>query len=670
MLDRTIALLVCVAALNVLAATARNTMPLDGEWTFARGDQPTAWQHISLPHTWNAGDGTTPHYYRGPATYRCRFDAPPARPGERTFIRFEGVSQDATVWLNDKPLGRHCGAFTAFCFEITHLLRNRGNVLCVDVTNAPDSLIMPLEGDFTVFGGIYRPVTLLVLPRICFTPLDFASTGVYISQTQVTAQHARLDLKAKVDAPRDRESDPLLRTIVIDPQGNTVAVNEQATATRNGQWLEFNQPIDINTPMLWDGLDRPQRYRFVCQLMQDGHAVDTLTTTLGLRYFAVDPHRGFFLNGRHYPLRGVNRHQDRQGMGWAITRHEHEEDMALIQDVGANCIRLAHYPHAEYFYHLCDSVGMMVWAEIPYIGRGTRAAAFDANALQQLTELIRQNYNHESIFCWSLFNELGGPARPHELVELLNDLAHREDPTRLTVAAANNDGRPENDMTDIMAYNTYPGWYWAEPDAMRWAIDWKYSPERDRAIGISEYGAGASIHQHDQHVTKAPKTDGPFHPEEWQAIVHEANYREIAQRPYVWGSFVWNMFDFASGGRHEGDTQGMNDKGLVTYDRKTCKDAFYFYKANWTRQPMVYITSRRHTPRTEAVTDIKVYSNCRQVNVVVNGEPIQVQNRGLGIFEAHGMKLKHGDNQIVAFGITDEHATPVADQCVWTLNEQ
>lgn len=650
--------------LGVTGAQARVVVPLKGRWTFARGDNPTAWQQVDIPHSWNAQDGTTPDYYRGEAAYRCSFDAPTSGRGDRTFIRFEGVSQEATVWLNGKRLGRHQGAFTAFSFELTQLLKPRGNELLVEVTNAPDSLIMPLEGDFTIFGGIYRPVSLMVLPATCFTPLDYASSGVYISQTDVNDHQARLDIKAKVDT-RGATRGLQLRTTVLDPQGSQVLQQTQEGAVMVDKFLEINQQVTIDNPQLWQGIDNPQRYRFVFELLQDGKVVDTLTQHMGLRYYKVDPHRGFFLNGKHHPLRGVNRHQDRQGMGWAITEREHDEDMAIIQEIGANCIRLAHYPHAGYFYNLCDRAGMLVWAEIPYVGHGTRSAAFDANALQQLTELIRQNYNHESIFCWSLFNELGGPKKPHELVAMLNDRAHAEDPTRLTVAAVNNDGRPENDMPDIIAYNTYPGWYWADPDAMQWAIDWKYKPDSDRAIGISEYGAGASVRQHDQHITKAPKTDGPYHPEEWQATVHEVNYREIAKRPYVWGSFVWNMFDFASAGRHEGDAMGINDKGLVTYDRRTRKDAFYFYQAQWSRQPMVYITSRRHTPRTEALTDIKLYTNCPVVSLTVNGREVLLEQGELGIAIARNVTLQPGDNLITATAQRD--GTTVTDQCTWTL---
>lgn len=650
---------------------ARTSIPLAKGWSFAKveGEKPCQWEDVTLPHTWNDADGTTPNYYRGKAVYRCRFDAPPVQlHAQRTFVRFEAVSQDATVWLNGKKLGRHQGAFTAFCFEITHILKKKDNELVVEVTNAADSLIMPLEGDFTIFGGIYRPVALVILPDVCFTPQDYASCGIYVSQSKVNDEIAHLNIIAKVDGAKDSDGTYGLRTTVFAPDGHIVVTATNSNSVQGGPFLTLDQSVDISNPQLWDGISNPAMHRFFFELTHDGQVIDTLSQNIGIRYFEVNPHHGFFLNGKEFPLRGVNRHQDHDGMGWAITHREHSQDMELIKEIGANCVRLAHYPHSNEFYTLCDEVGMLVWAEIPYIGHGTRHYAFDANARQQLTELIRQNYNHCSIFCWSLFNELGGSGRPHELVEQLNELAHREDPTRLTVAAANNDGRPENDMTDIMAYNTYPGWYWADPGTMQWAIDWKYDPNKNRAIGISEYGAGASINQHDQHIAKAPKTDGNWHPEEWQALVHEGNYREIRKRPYVWGSFVWNMFDFASASRHEGDRQGINDKGLVTYDRQTRKDAFYFYQANWSKKPMVHITSKRHTPRTEALTDIRVYSNCPEVSIEVNGKSVHVERLEQCIYVAHNVKLISGENHIEAFGITTENNEAITDQCSWTLN--
>ena len=414
MIRRLTLVLLVLLLLPLSQMHARTATRLTRGWTFTPVGNTVAahWQPVTIPHTWNADDGTRPDYYRGAAEYRCQFDAPSeAQNGQRTFVHFEGVSQDATVWLNGKRLGRHRGAFTAFNFEITSLLRSKGNELRVEVTNAPDSLLIPLEGDFTIFGGIYRPVSLLTMPQVCFTPRDHASCGVYVSQTSVSAERAVLDVLAKVDVPAGyslADGDLTMRTTVMAPDGKQVdqQVSGLAQQVADAPFLNLNQSITIQHPHLWNGINDPAQYRLHFELLQGGQVVDTLSQLIGVRHFEVDPHRGFFLNGQSFPLRGVNRHQDRDGMGWAITSREHRQDMELIQEIGANCIRLAHYPHAQEFYSLCDQTGMLVWAEIPYIGHGTRHHAFDANARQQLTELILQSYNHCSIFCWSLFRDL------------------------------------------------------------------------------------------------------------------------------------------------------------------------------------------------------------------------------------------------------------------------
>lgn len=402
------------------------------------------------------------------------------------------------------------------------------------------------------------------------------------------------------------------------------------------------------------------------ELLDGKEVIDTLSQRIGLRYFSIDPEKGFFFNGQPYRLAGVNRHQDRPGKGWAISQADHEEDMALIKEIGANTIRLAHYPHSEQFYNLCDDNGMLVWAEIPFVGHGTDSPEFADNLKTQLTELIRQNYNHPSIFIWSLFNEIGfgnsGAVKPDNIVAELNALAHAEDPSRPTVGATNKDDLPENWIPDYLAYNNYPGWYWAEPAAMGPSTDWK---NKGKGVAISEYGAGASIHDHDQHIKSAPKTDGHYHPEEWQATVHEGNYRELAKRPYVWATWVWNMFDFASSWRNEGDTRGTNDKGLVTYDRKTPKDAFYFYKAQWSEEPMAYITSRRHIIRENADTQVKVYSNCDTVELRVNGNPVGAVKPEGGIAKWDNVTLRPGKNKIEVIGTAG--GKRVADSCEWTL---
>lgn len=669
-------LLVLVCASASQAGGLRSKVVLTQGWQFARTDVPdsqfatTAWRKVSVPHCWNDSDGTTPGYYRGPATYRLHFDRPSHTGGKRLFLRFEAVAMQAQVWLNGHRLGQHKGGFTAFCFEITPYIRDKSNELVVRASNAPDSTIMPLDGDFTMHGGIYRPVWFLALPATCVTPLDHGASGVYISQLQADSAVARLEVLTKVDVRYAQHSKMQVRTLVIAPDGKQVACVDGGQMTRTGALAQVRQHVAIDHPVLWQGKKSQRLYRFETQVLVNGRLVDTLSQQLGLRSFSIDAHKGFSLNGHSWPLRGVNRHQDRPGKGWALSNADHDQDMHWIKTIGANAVRLAHYPQSDYFYSLCDREGILVWAEIPYIGRGSYGSAeFEVNALAMLRELILQNYNHCSIFCWSLFNELGGKGRPDLLVARLNELAHSLDSTRVTVAAVNNDGRPENDMPDIIAYNTYPGWYWAEPNTMGVCMDWKYDPHRDRCVGVSEYGAGASITQHQQGMPHAPKTDGAWHPEEWQAIVHEGNYHEILRRPWLWGTFVWNMFDFASAGRHEGATMGINDKGLVTYDRTTAKDAFFYYQAQWADAPMVHIASKRDSVRTSGITDVKVYSNCPTVRLWVNGQlqPAVTATDHVSLW--HAVSLQPGQNDIKAEALSAAGDT-VTDACQWQLNSK
>ncbi len=651
----------------VAGAQLRESVNLSDGWQFAKGDtdinnlNALNWENIAVPHCWNAYDATSPDYYRGVAMYRCSFQRPKSVKGKRLFLRFEAISQEAKVYINGEFLGEHKGAFGAFCYEITPYVKKGGNEIVVRADNAHNPDIAPLAGDFTKFGGIYRPVSLLILPSNCITPLDYASSGMYISQTSVDNSRAEIDLLVKVDAV---DNDNLkLRASVYAPCGDKIITLTTDNYTRQDGMLEYRSDIRLDNPLLWDGLNAPHQYRIFCELLNGNKVVDTLSQYIGLRYFSIDPQKGFFLNGKSYQIRGVNRHQDRPGKGWALSDADHEEDMKLIQEIGANGVRLAHYPQSDYMYTLCDKAGMLVWAEIPFIERATDdSKAFADNLKQQLVEMIRQNYNHSSIFCWGLYNELG-KGRPEGLVAELNELAHREDPTRITIAAANND-RPENKIPDYIAYNTYPGWYWAGPETMAPSIDWKND---GKGVCISEYGAGASILHHKQGVTQAPKTDGDFHPEEWQATVHEGNYREITKRDFVWGTFVWNMFDFASATRNEGDTPGMNDKGLVTYDRKIPKDAFYFYKANWSKQPVLHITSKRHVDRDEEVTDVKVYSNCENVSLKVNGMKMLFVEPEHNVYLWKNITLHPGEN-IVEVSVVVNGKT-YTDKCVWNYKK-
>ncbi|HOB32793.1 MAG TPA: glycoside hydrolase family 2 TIM barrel-domain containing protein [Verrucomicrobiota bacterium] len=423
-------------------------------------------------------------------------------------------------------------------------------------------------------------------------------------------------------------------------------------------------------PRLWNGRIDPYLYTAVIELRDaNGTVRDAVRQQLGLRSFRVDPDRGFILNDKPYHLHGVNRHQDRLNKGFAISEADQEEDLALILEMGCTVVRCAHYQHSDYFYSLCDRAGLLVWAELPQVDRIHPSPEFAATSRSQLLDLIRQNINHASIFTWSLYNELRpNNPDPHRLLQDLHNLARAEDPTRPTIGATCTWGWPQmNKITDLLGWNIYPGWYpeWGPLESYGPKLDSYRTTSRHGGFAVSEYGAGANVEHHEDNP-KLPVHNGQWHPEEWQAINHEVGWAEMAKRPYVWGTFLWNMFDFTSYWRREGGIPGRNDKGLVTYDRKIRKDAFYFYKANWNPEPMVYITSRRYTERTNAVTDVKVYSNAKTVELFVNGISAgRKEGSPHGVFIWREVRLQPGENRIEARA--RHKRTDLHDSCVWTL---
>lgn len=661
---------------------SRSVTAISDGWRFIREDANGAsssafddskWGLISLPHTWNDKDTLKGgNYYRGPGWYRIKLAIPETAKTSRVFINFEAASLVADVYFNGVHLGQHRGGFTAFCYELTPHIRWDGeNVLAVRVDNSLVEDVPPLSGDFNIFGGIYRPVWLIITNPVCISPTDYASPGVYLKQTKVSKEQATIDVLARVSNLTGKAASVKSRVSLLDKDSKVVAQGESQKQATGGRMADLKCQVSVKEPHLWNGRKDPYLYQAKVELLCDGSVIDEITQPVGLRYYSVDPNKGFFLNGDSYPLRGVDRHQDRPGKGWAISYADQEEDANLILEIGATCLRLAHYPHSDYFYSLCDKNGLVVWAELPLVNQVLGTNAFRKNAKQQLTELIRQRYNHPSIMFWSLYNELGNSGKcddPRPLLTELNLLAKKEDPTRLTTAASND---PSNNwpgvraIADLIAWNPYFGWYRGTPPQLNQEIDKYKHDANDKPVGISEYGAGASIKQHEQNMKKVPVTAGKWHPEEWQAIVHEENYSAIEARPYVWGSYVWVMFDFASAWRNEGDTPGINDKGLVTADRKTRKDAFYFYKAKWTTEPFVYITSRRHTERTDPNTIVKVYSNCSTAELKVNGQSVGSQSATGCVFKWPDIWLKEGLNTIEAIATRD--GKTYTDRCEWTL---
>jgi len=677
-LMRTFFVLMFAAACS-LNLSARESTLLDSGWKFQSGEavnaeQPgfddSSWQRISIPHNWGweeAQQGR--HFYRGPGWYRRELNLVP-ETGKRYFLRFEAASLVADVYLNGTKLGEHRGGFGAFCYEITGNLAASGtNVLSVRVSNKAEPDIAPLSGDFSVYGGLYRPVHLIETAAENFTLTDHGSPGVAWQQTSVSKKRAVLDVTAQISNGTGQQRPLTLVATVLDADGNPVATSSQPVTLATNVTAPYWLRVTVPHPHLWNGRPDPYLYKAVIELRSGDNVVDSVEQPLGLRFYSVDPDKGFFLNGKPYPLHGVNKHQDRFNEGWAVSEADLDEDMALIKELGATVVRCAHYQHSDYFYSLCDKAGMLVWAEIPQVNEINPSEQFEETSRNQLLDLIRQNINHPSIFVWSLFNELWpGRPDPHRELQDLKVVANGEDPTRPTIAATSNNAMPQmNKIPDWLGWNIYPGWYvgWGTKDDFGKLLDDRRQDSRHGGFCMSEYGAGANVNQHEQNP-KPPMPDGQWHPEEWQNEVHEAAWAAVKQRPFVWGTFVWNMFDFAVSTRHEGDVPGRNDKGLVTYDRKTKKDAFYFYKANWSDEPVLYITSRRFTERTNAVTDVKIYSNARKVELVVNGKSLGARSDGInGVFVWKDVQLRPGENPIQTYA--RRGGKRLSDGCVWDL---
>lgn len=636
----------------------RQDILLNNDWNFRFSHQVQKGTEVrvDLPHTWNAQDALSGKidYKRGIGNYEKNLFIRPEWKGKRLFIRFEGVNNIADVFINRRHIGEHRGGYGAFIFEITGKVEyGKENSILVRVNNGEQLDIMPLVGDFNFYGGIYRDVHLLITDETCISPLDYASPGVRLIQDSVSHRYAKV--RAIVDLSNGSSGNQEVELNVRLLDGQRVVKEGTKNVNLSGnEVMQQELTFEIDQPHLWNGRQDPFLYQAEVTLFRNGQMVDRVTQPLGLRFYRIDPDKGFFLNGKHLPLQGVCRHQDRSEVGNALRPQHHEEDVALMLEMGVNAVRLAHYPQATYFYDLMDKNGIIVWAEIPFVGPGgyndkgfVDLPAFRANGKEQLKELIRQHYNHPSICVWGLFNELTELGdNPVEYIKKLNVLAHQEDTTRPTTSASNQMG-DLNFITDAIAWNRYDGWYGGTPaDLGKW-LDRMHKDHPEICIAISEYGAGASIyHQQDSLVKTVPTSW--WHPENWQTYYHIENWKTISSRPYVWGSFVWNMFDFGAAHRTEGDRPGINDKGLVTFDRKVRKDAFYFYKANWNREePMLYLTGKRNTVRTQHLQTITAFTNLSGAELFVNGKSYgKAIPDSYAILEWKNVELQPGENEI------------------------
>jgi beta-galactosidase len=654
---------------------------LDPGWRFIRQDVPgaqdvnfddSAWAPVALPHTWNNLDGEDGgnNYYRGIGWYRTHCPVDRNLAGRQLFLKVDGAFLVTDVFVNGTHLGQHRGGFAAFVLDATRCLKVGGdNVIAVRVSNAPAADVAPLSADFTFFGGLYRDVHLIATDPVHISPLDYGSPGVYLRPTQVSSNAAALQITALVSNASPRMVTAQVRTVVTDADSNIVTTVSNTITLSPASLSNVVASTTLTKPHLWKGLYDPYLYHVFVEVRDGAKLVDAVAQPLGFRYFSVDAANGFFLNGQHYDLHGVSMHQDWLHRGWAIGDAEQRANFALLKEIGATVVRLSHYQHSEHTYELADQDGIVLWTEIPLVNRITESPAFYANARQQMRELIRQNYNHPSVMCWGLFNEITmskGP-RPTNLARQLAELVAEEDPTRPSTSAANSDdNEPSNWCSELSSFNKYFGWYNGElKDFGAWA-DRVHARYPTRSIGISEYGAGANPVHHSERSAH-PDPGGPFHPEEYQNLLHESHWQQMEERPFLWCKILWCMFDFASDGRNEGGIPGRNDKGLVTYDRSTRKDAFFYYKANWTTNPMVYITGHTLTNRMTNAITAKVYANCDTVELLLNGASQGVVTSTNCIF-TWPVRLQRGTNVVQAVGT--KGSIKVSDSLVWNAAAQ
>jgi beta-galactosidase len=672
------ALLSCLAG---WAHAARETIELDAAWRFRFGElaatpdlaAAAAWEEVALPHTWNARDGADGggDYARGTGWYVRRFTLAPAWRTKRVFIEFDGASRVAQVWLNGHVIGEHAGGFARFRFDLTPALRADGdNVLAVSVSNAPDGT-PPFSADFTFFGGLYRGVRLVAVDEVHVELLDHASPGVYVTPQRVSPASAEVGVAVLVrnDAARDVSAE--VEVVLRDAAGRAVGTQMRSADLPAGATTRTSVDFLLAQPRLWDGRRDPHLYRAEVTVRVGGVVRDRLTERFGVRSFRIEAEKGFLLNDRPLDLYGASRHQDRAGKGWAISAADEREDFALMQEMGVTAVRVAHYPQSMLWFDLADEAGLIVWAEIPVVNEVPADARYLENARQQLRELVRQNYNRPGIVVWGVGNEVredgeksGGPQRVNgehsdRVIRELAQTAQTEDPTRLSVYASHHRAEDtRNFHTDVVAFNRYQGWYsGAIKDIGPWLDDAhrRYPAAR---IGLSEYGAGANPFHHEWPPRKPPHA-GPWHPEEYQSEFHEQYWLALRARPFVWCKFIWNMFDFAVDSRSEGEAPGMNDKGLVSYDRRLKKDAFFWYKANWSDAPVLHLTSRRWTSRPAGKTELKAYSNAPRVELWLDGRSLGVVESADRIFRWEA-ELAPGAHRVVV------RAGELRDEIVFT----
>lgn len=637
-----------------LSTQARDIYSLNRGWTFFTGQATVVEQgvEVNLPHTWNndAISGKS-DYYRGIGNYSRTIDIPSTWSRRRLFVRVLGANTVTDLFVNGRYVGEHRGGSSAFTFEITDFVRfGSGNDLRLVVNNAPRLDVMPTAGEANCYGGLYRGVELIVTDVYTVSPLVDGSDGVWIIQQKVSSDRVEAEAHISLTGSTRIPSQSRVELKVYDADDVAVTDNIVDIDANNETLVKI--PFVIEHPTLWQGTVNPYQYRVDVKLTAGDRIVDSLSVATGFRTCAVDSKRGFLLNGVRYPLRGVVLHRDRMMFGSAMTPLQIEEDFRLLTQMGANAVRVAGGQHSEYFYSLCDDAGIIVWSEIPFMGQAyftdsqyINTEAFRADGVKQLHEMVMQLYNHPSVAFWGLFSNLSYRGDdPTDYVRTLNTEVKSIDPSRVTVAVSNQDGEL-NFITDAIVFDHSFGWKSGSPDDVGIWAERFHKQWNNLCAGIT-YAAGGSIFQQDGKLER-PKVEGSWHPEGWQTYFHERYLDKIGADSLLFGIFVGNLFDYGAVGRTWGEGKGTNDCGLVTFDRKDCKDAYFLYKARWSDdEPFVHIVGRRYESRAERMQTIKVYSNQAEVELVLNDFPVSTKTSVNGMFVWPNVELNTGINRI------------------------
>ena len=704
----------------------RVEMPLRDGWRFKLGSEsatelqaePDAtWAIVSVPHTWNRvgyyKDAPSSHINtaqnvvttQGVGWYKLDFTPPGKMAGKESFLQFDAASRMATVWLNGTLLGTHRGGFSRFRLNSTAALKpGQKNTLTVKVDNskpAPGSStadVLPLTGDFFVYGGLYRPVSLVFTAKTHLDLMDYGSVGVYAKTTSVASGGAQVEVRARVRNDGEQSGNYVLRTMLVDAQGKVAGEQQESVAVAAASTVERTAKVAVAHPHLWQGVVDPYLYRLVVEVSKKpSQVVDRVSLPFGIRQVRFDADHGLFLNGKHVSVHGVGYHQDREGKGWASEPADVAADEATMREMGVTGIRLTHYQHGQPIHDLADRDGLVVWDEIPLVSQWTLGEslqpteALRENARQQLRELIAQDFNHPSVVTWSIGNEIdfgnsipafvgnktGAVPDPMPLLKELNQLAHELDPGRPTTLATCCEGiryAPDTvvqitaSVTDLSGANRYFGWYYNTVSDLGAHLDALHQTRPTQPLAVTEYGGGGAVSLHSDNALGGPESRNRPQAEEYESYIHEQNWSTLRSKPYLWATFLWNSFDFGSTTRSEGNAQDINTKGIVTFDHKHRKDPYYFYKANWTATPTVHINSSLYTERAYRVADVRVYSNAQKTSLTVNGKSIGVlADCPESVCVWQGVVLSPGANKIAATGSFS--SGEVVDRTEWHLSD-